>query len=474
VTVAPDLRALVDDPATDAAALQRVAAVAPELWPAIAAHPNVYPDLVDWMRANGMPEAGAPAEPDPDAAAEPDPIVAAEPEPAVTLAPEPAVSVAPVVEVPAASRAASGADAIVAWISGHRRLLLGVAGGIVAAVTVLVLVLALVVAPQQAAADARAAAEKAHAAAVTAFERATASCATAVKRYDSTQADAVEKLATDPGTLADASTLATLQAEIDAADAALPSCDAPPMAAETSDIEDQAEDLRAVETEIGRLRKALIDAMAVVNASAQDKLDAEAAAAAAAQAAAEAAARAARTWVFTTADGYSYTAAVEVDEATTTFTTQVRNGETTQTLSLGDACSFDPATDIAVPVTARMTATTQGFDTTTNTTFSVSINGRPAIAHEITVETYFANGVACQTPSYGSSISWNTVSMDALATGSSSTHTFAVIIHDWRTPATPNGDSAFLDAVVIRLSGSYSSGYTTTNTQSLTLSDQVR
>ena len=441
MTVAPDLRALVDDPATDAAALQRVAAAAPELWPAIAAHPNVYPDLVDWMRANGMPEAGAPAEPDP--------VAAAEPEPAVTLAPEPAVSVAPVAEAPAASRAASGADAIVAWISGHRRLLLGVAGGVVAAVTVLVLVLALVVAPQQAAADARAAAEKAHAAAVTAFERATQSCATAAKRYDSTQADAVEKLATDPGTLADASTLATLQAEIDAADAALPACD-------------------------GRLRTALIDAMAVVNASAQDKLDADAAAAAAAQAAAEAAARAARTWAFTTADGYSYTAAVEVDEATTTFSTQVRNGETTQTLNLGDACSFDPATDIAVPVTARMTATTQGFDTTTNTTFSVSINGRPAIAHEITVETYFANGVACQTPSYGSSISWNTVSLEALATGSSSTHTFAVIIHDWRTPATPNGDSAFLDAVVIRLSGSYSSGYTTTNTQSLTLSDQVR
>jgi len=43
----------VDDPATDAAALAAITASQPSLWPQVAAHPNCYPDLLEYLNANG-------------------------------------------------------------------------------------------------------------------------------------------------------------------------------------------------------------------------------------------------------------------------------------------------------------------------------------------------------------------------------------------------------------------------------------
>ena len=48
---------LAAEPSTDAQTLANLAQAEPELWPAIAAHPNAYPGLIHWMHENGLPEA---------------------------------------------------------------------------------------------------------------------------------------------------------------------------------------------------------------------------------------------------------------------------------------------------------------------------------------------------------------------------------------------------------------------------------
>ena len=61
-----------------------------------------------------------------------------------------------------------------------------------------------------------------------------------------------------------------------------------------------------------------------------------------------------------------------------------------------------------------------------------------------------------------------------MATGSSGSHEFFVIIRQWKTPATPNGDTAFLDNVSMRVSGGQSSSYGTSSSQLLFLSNRVK
>jgi hypothetical protein len=53
VVGAGDAERELADPTTSAARLAELAAADRALWPAIAAHPNVYPDLLDWMREHG-------------------------------------------------------------------------------------------------------------------------------------------------------------------------------------------------------------------------------------------------------------------------------------------------------------------------------------------------------------------------------------------------------------------------------------
>jgi hypothetical protein len=55
--------ALAADPSTDAQTLADLAHAESELWPAIAAHPNAYPGLIDWMHENGLTDAAVTAAP---------------------------------------------------------------------------------------------------------------------------------------------------------------------------------------------------------------------------------------------------------------------------------------------------------------------------------------------------------------------------------------------------------------------------
>jgi len=51
--------AAVTDPETSGAALQSIAASFPNLWAAVARHPNAYPDLLDWLARKGDAEVQA-------------------------------------------------------------------------------------------------------------------------------------------------------------------------------------------------------------------------------------------------------------------------------------------------------------------------------------------------------------------------------------------------------------------------------
>lgn len=57
MTATAEQIALAAEPSTDAQTLANLAQAEPELWPAIAAHPNAYPGLIDWMHENGLPDA---------------------------------------------------------------------------------------------------------------------------------------------------------------------------------------------------------------------------------------------------------------------------------------------------------------------------------------------------------------------------------------------------------------------------------
>ena len=50
---AEDALVAVNDPTTPGATLQTIAAEYPDLWPKIAAHPNAYPDLLNWLSGVG-------------------------------------------------------------------------------------------------------------------------------------------------------------------------------------------------------------------------------------------------------------------------------------------------------------------------------------------------------------------------------------------------------------------------------------
>ena len=71
MTASPEQAALLADPATSAATLQNLAAADATLWPAIAAHPNVYPDLLTWMHENGLAQTPPVDETAPDVVDEP-------------------------------------------------------------------------------------------------------------------------------------------------------------------------------------------------------------------------------------------------------------------------------------------------------------------------------------------------------------------------------------------------------------------
>lgn len=439
----------VTDPTTSAADLQALAAAEPELWPQIAAHPNVYPDLIAWMRDNGLT---LPVE---QSATTELPAVVAE---------AAAITIPPLSALAARSAAPLSAQAITLWIRQHARVLIWVGAGVGAAILALVLVMTLIVVPQQRAAEAAAAEAALLAEATDSFESASSRCQTMNAQLESALTTGDAALATDPATMADTAVLTALGDQLEVA-AQVEPCAPPAMAADRDDIIDQTDEL---EDEADRVSAAVRDVTGAVEAvqrSVTEKQQAEAAAAAEAEQRAQAEARAARTWTMEDAQGYSFTAQLQIGTPTASATF----GE----YSLGASCGFDPTTDIAVPVTLTVTATTTGFATSISALVTLS-TARSEQPHEVEIEGYYSTGPACKTPSYGSTIlngvSWE----EPMSTGGVGTHQFVVMIRDWKTPATPSGDTAFLDSVRLSVSGGQNSGFGATQNKTLSLSNTVR
>jgi type II secretory pathway pseudopilin PulG len=361
------------------------------------------------------------------------------------------------------------------WVGAHRKLLIGVVGGIVAAILAIVLVVNLIVVPQQVAAQEAADAAAALEEAIDDFDAAASDCEDINTEFERTVSKAEEKTTVDPATLADATVIDALRLAItDVEGTEL--CESPAMADDTEAIDEQT---RLLNNEVRRIESVIDDlatATSDVDRSITEKQQADAAAAAAAAAAAEAAARASRTWTMSDSQGYGFTAYLEVEAPTTTASGTIGNTLTDDGYSyeIGDACGFDPAVDVAVPVTMTVTATTQGFDTDISALITISQSGRVTTPHEIVVEAYYSEGPECQTPTYGSTILNGVHWAEPMATGASGSHQFYVIIRQWKTPATPGGDTAFLDNVSMRVSGGQSSSYGTSSNQLLFLSNRVK
>lgn len=506
MTASAEQAALLADPTTSAATLQSLAAADPDLWPAIAAHPNVYPDLLDWMHENGLAETAPVEEPAPDVVDEPlpeEPELEGEPEVAEesdddlddhdpldgeTPDDDGVADEAPTEALTAALPAAGPlsfpslqADRLAhqarvrTWVAAHRRVLIAVGGGIAAAILAIVLVVNLIVVPQQQAAEAAAEAAEAYADAVDDFDDAVSACNLINRQLTTEMGRAEEKTSVDVNTLADPAVVDELRTAISDAEGTEP-CSSPDMTDETDAIVEQTRLIKVDTARVDRVVRSITAAISAVGASAAEKEQQVAAAAAAAQAAAEAAALAARTWTMSDSQGYGFTASLAVDAPTTSASGTIGNTLTDDGYSfeLGDACGFDPAVDVAVPVKMTVTATTQGFDTDISALITIAQSGRVSTPHEVVVEAYFTEGPECKTPTYGSTILDGVHWAEPMATGASGGHQFYVIIRQWKTPATPNGDVAFLDNVSMRVSGGQGSTYGTSSNQLLFLSNRVK
>lgn len=463
MTATAEQLARVADPSTPATTLAELAQAEPELWAAIARHPNVYPDLVAWMRQYGLADSAVQAEP------------------AAPRAPDlgPAAHSAAGVALPTLRQEAPGAKP---WWRDIRSRRLRIAAGSVAAAIVLALTLvATVVIPQQRAAEEAAAAlaheQSEHDGAVKSFTRAEAQCGAANRALSNEIGTAEAQRQIDPATLTDPGLIASLERAIELARSAVP-CSSPAMASGTAEIKAQASsiasDALAVQAAAGELKSAT----RAVDGDIATRVAAEAQEAAEKKAAAEAAAKIARTWQFKDAQGYSFTATVDVQQPTGTFSVDntswnLEGGTKGKRHELGDSCSFDPTSDIAVPVKVRVTATTERFETSVSLQFAVTSSREFSRTRTFSIESYYTDYSHCDSVSSGfwggtasNRVSWN----NPLATNASGIATFAVIIHDWKTPNAPNGDTAALPQLTISLS-SYT-GYSVTGSKGVLLDNE--
>jgi len=288
----------VVDPSTSAADLAQIAQLQPSLRPQVAAHPNAYPALLQWLDANDGVVAEPPVVPPQTvspASGEVTPAVVAEASrpsytPETALQGSPALDSAPVVAN-----------------SKNRKVLFGVLGGVVAVVVIVLLVVTLIVLPNQRAAQAAAAAASASAQAAqelqdatAAFNTASTACMDANTALASAISSAQQAAQTDPSTMQDPTLIDKLNQAITTAQA-VQTCTAPTMAGDTATIQQQTTQLGTDTQTVTSATSTLTSATQAVPASVQAKQDA------AAQAAAEAATKTQRgSFTVTSDEGYVY------------------------------------------------------------------------------------------------------------------------------------------------------------------------
>lgn len=168
-------------------------------------------------------------------------------------------------------------------------------------------------------------------------------------------------------------------------------------------------------------------------------------------------------WQYSNELGYSYDMEIAVGAPLNDVSSLTADDDLTQ---VGSVCAsdYDPTTDVIIPVRWTATATTSGYDTTIAMRMQIELAPSEytgsAVAPQtgderIEAERYFSSGNSCEAMSstgngglYGTDISveWS----EPLSEGQTVTDYFDLIVKDYYTPAAPDGDAAFLDAVAMR------------------------
>lgn len=175
-------------------------------------------------------------------------------------------------------------------------------------------------------------------------------------------------------------------------------------------------------------------------------------------------------WHYTNQNGYGYDLSIAMGAAEHYVPGMVLSDA--QDRKIGSSCSIDPRTDAVIPVRLTVTATTSQFDTTVSvrtiltavssasSTSKVDYHGAGTAPKRdddrVSVEKYYAGGPECAQMSsvntWGSgqpkaiTVKWE----KPLSPGDSISHRFVIVIKDYYSPATPEGDSAYLEAVGLR------------------------
>lgn len=111
---------------------------------------------------------------------------------------------------------------------------------------------------------------------------------------------------------------------------------------------------------------------------------------------------------------------------------------------LGSACGFDPDVDVWIPARIEITNTTSGFANRSNVAFQLQVppSASPIV---IDVESNFSNGTSCVT---SPSIVTGGASVD-LDEGAGAVSSFFIVLHDYYSPAHPDGDTVSLEHIEI-------------------------
>jgi hypothetical protein len=184
---------------------------------------------------------------------------------------------------------------------------------------------------------------------------------------------------------------------------------------------------------------------------------------------------AANTWHFENATKYTFNLTIQMWAPIVGKSQAIHPAD--RSFALTSVCPYDPTLDVAIPVEWQATATTKGFSVplSADAIFSSDIStpgysgssvASPAYAGKgvapfdgdsrVDVYQQFSSGPKCSKFSsnniwgYGHSdgfgVSWDSVAVE----GTSASQLFFVIVHNYFSPATPNGDPALLNWITLR------------------------
>lgn len=175
-------------------------------------------------------------------------------------------------------------------------------------------------------------------------------------------------------------------------------------------------------------------------------------------------------WHFANKRGYTYDLTIALGKPTHIPESGTLTHPLDRDFALDSACTVDPQFDVVIPAYLSAEATTVGFDTPISIRASFTSGGSgisdhkyfgPGVApydgdNRIRVAQLFSDGPICKrfdsttTFSYGSYDTFGVQWENPIPNGSIRTHKFFIVVKDYFTPATPNGDPVLLSWIVLK------------------------